>query len=84
VTSINESLEACLGSGASLIGADDFLPLFIWVLQQSVRNGSKRHTPGSPTLQLVCRGILQRVESAEAEAEYMWGLLDPSILNGEV
>ena len=26
----------------------------------------------------------QRMEYAEVEAEFMWGLLDPSILSGEV
>jgi hypothetical protein len=41
------------------LGADDFLPLFVWVLVQS--------------------GML----AAEIEAEYMWGLLHPSLLSGE-
>uniref|UniRef100_T1K1D3 Protein sprint n=1 Tax=Tetranychus urticae TaxID=32264 RepID=T1K1D3_TETUR len=41
------------------IGADDFLPIFIYVL--------------------VHCGFL----SAEIEAEYMWGLLHPSLLSGE-
>ena len=41
------------------LGADDFLPLFVWVLVQS--------------------GML----AAEIEADYMWGLLHPSLLSGE-
>ncbi|GLH14936.1 Protein sprint [Gryllus bimaculatus] len=41
------------------LGADDFLPLFVWVL---VRSG---------------------MVAAEVEAEYMWGLLHPSLLSGE-
>lgn len=41
------------------LGADDFLPLFVWVLVQS--------------------GMV----AAEIEAEYMWGLLHPSLLSGE-
>lgn len=42
-----------------VLGADDFLPLFVWVLVQS--------------------GMV----AAEIEAEYMWGLLHPSLLSGE-
>lgn len=42
-----------------LLGADDFLPLFVWVLVQS--------------------GMV----AAEIEADYMWGLLHPSLLSGE-
>lgn len=42
-----------------MLGADDFLPLFVWVLVQS--------------------GMI----AAEIEAEYMWGLLHPSLLSGE-
>ncbi|XP_065882725.1 uncharacterized protein [Dysidea avara] len=41
------------------LGADDFLPLFIWVLIQA------------------------EFSKAEVEAEYMWGLVHPSLLNGE-
>lgn len=41
------------------LGADDFLPIFIYVLVQC--------------------GLI----SAEVEAEYMWGLLHPSLLTGE-
>lgn len=41
------------------LGADDFLPIFVWVLVQT--------------------GLV----SAEIEAEYMWGLLHPSLLSGE-
>ncbi|XP_064483838.1 protein sprint-like isoform X2 [Ornithodoros turicata] len=41
------------------LGADDFLPIFIYVLVQC--------------------GLI----SAEIEAEYMWGLLHPSLLTGE-
>lgn len=50
------------GSGGGkglMLGADDFLPLFVWVLVQS--------------------GMI----AAEIEAEYMWGLLHPSLLSGE-
>lgn len=48
------------GRGGGLaLGADDFLPLFVWVLVQS--------------------GMV----AAEIEAEYMWGLLHPSLLSGE-
>lgn len=46
------SADACLG-------ADDFLPLFVWVLVQC------------------------NVLTAELEAEYMWGLLHPSLIPGE-
>jgi len=45
--------------GGVLLGADDFLPLFVWVL---VRGG---------------------MVAAEIEAEFMWGLLQPSLLSGE-
>jgi hypothetical protein len=41
------------------LGADDFLPIFVWVL-----------------IQCQCY-------RAELEAEYMWGLVHPSLLNGE-
>ncbi|XP_073980970.1 src homology 2 domain-containing protein sprint isoform X4 [Rhodnius prolixus] len=47
------------GKGGMLLGADDFLPLFVWVLVQS--------------------GMV----AAEIEADYMWGLLHPSLLSGE-
>ncbi|KAF5308871.1 hypothetical protein FQR65_LT00571 [Abscondita terminalis] len=48
------------GSGRSLtLGADDFLPLFVWVL------------------------VKTNFVAAEIEAEYMWGLLHPSLLSGE-
>ncbi|XP_025413709.1 protein sprint isoform X4 [Sipha flava] len=48
----NRSADACLG-------ADDFLPLLVWVLVQC------------------------NVLTAELEAEYMWGLLHPSLIPGE-
>lgn len=41
------------------LGADDFLPLFVWVL------------------------VKTNFVAAEIEAEYMWGLLHPSLLSGE-
>ncbi|XP_033193899.1 src homology 2 domain-containing protein sprint isoform X4 [Bombus vancouverensis nearcticus] len=41
------------------LGADDLLPLLVWVL------------------------VRGRVVDAEVEAEYMWGLLHPSLLTGE-
>lgn len=41
------------------LSADDFLPIFVWVLVQT--------------------GMV----AAEVEAEYMWGLLHPSLLSGE-
>lgn len=47
------------GKTGVTLGADDFLPLFVWVLVQS--------------------GFI----AAEIEAEYMWGLLHPSLLSGE-
>ncbi|KAF2902400.1 hypothetical protein ILUMI_03797, partial [Ignelater luminosus] len=48
------------GSSRSLtLGADDFLPLFVWVL------------------------VKTNFVAAEIEAEYMWGLLHPSLLSGE-
>lgn len=47
------------GGKGLMLGADDFLPLFVWVLVQS--------------------GMI----AAEIEAEYMWGLLHPSLLSGE-
>ncbi|XP_050442799.1 protein sprint isoform X2 [Adelges cooleyi] len=43
----------------SCLGADDFLPLLVWVLVQC------------------------NVLTAELEAEYMWGLLHPSLIPGE-
>ena len=42
-----------------LVGADDLLPLLVWVL------------------------VKGKVVDAEVEAEYMWGLLHPSLLTGE-
>lgn len=48
-----------MGGKGLMLGADDFLPLFVWVLVQS--------------------GMI----AAEIEAEYMWGLLHPSLLSGE-
>ncbi|CAB0002409.1 unnamed protein product [Nesidiocoris tenuis] len=48
-----------VGGGGMMLGADDFLPLFVWVLVQS--------------------GMV----AAEIEADYMWGLLHPSLLSGE-
>ena len=42
------------------MSADDFLPLFIYILAHA------------------------HLDQAEIEAEYMWGLLQPSILAGEV
>ncbi|XP_065347669.1 protein sprint isoform X3 [Cloeon dipterum] len=66
-----ENLLACISTifnsvkssnqnrGGVLLGADDFLPLFVWVL---VRAG---------------------MVAAEIEAEFMWGLLQPSLLSGE-
>lgn len=48
----NRNADACLG-------ADDFLPLLVWVLVQC------------------------NVLTAELEAEYMWGLLHPSLIPGE-
>ncbi|KAK6645386.1 hypothetical protein RUM43_001663 [Polyplax serrata] len=47
------------GNPGIVLGADDILPLFVWVLVQS--------------------GFI----AAEIEAEYMWGLLHPSLLSGE-
>lgn len=41
------------------LGADDLLPLVIWIL------------------------VRGKVVDAEIEAEYMWGLLHPSLLSGE-
>lgn len=41
------------------LGADDLLPLVIWIL------------------------VRGKVVDAEIEAEYMWGLLHASLLNGE-
>lgn len=48
----NRNIDICLG-------ADDFLPLLVWVLVQC------------------------NVLTAELEAEYMWGLLHPSLTTGE-
>lgn len=49
-----------LGTGRTItLGADDFLPLFVWVL------------------------VKTKFLTAEIEAEYMWGLLHPSLLSGE-
>ncbi|KAJ9575552.1 hypothetical protein L9F63_007593, partial [Diploptera punctata] len=59
-----EHLLTCIGVKSTnqrciALGADDFLPLFVWVLVQS--------------------GMV----AAEIEADYMWGLLHPSLLSGE-
>ncbi|CAG2055709.1 unnamed protein product [Timema podura] len=58
VCSLSQVKSCNQGRGIAL-GADDFLPLFVWVLVQS--------------------GMM----AAEIEAEYMWGLLHPSLLSGE-
>lgn len=48
------------GSGRMVhLGADDFLPIFVWVL------------------------VKTNFVAAEIEAEYMWGLLHPSLFSGE-
>ncbi|KAL1509626.1 hypothetical protein ABEB36_004335 [Hypothenemus hampei] len=48
------------GSGRPVqLGADDFLPIFVWIL------------------------IKTNFVAAEIEAEYMWGLLHPSLFSGE-
>ncbi|XP_048526431.1 protein sprint isoform X5 [Dendroctonus ponderosae] len=48
------------GSGRSVqLGADDFLPIFVWVM------------------------VKTNFVAAEIEAEYMWGLLHPSLFSGE-
>lgn len=52
-------MSSSSGGKGLMLGADDFLPLFVWVLVQS--------------------GMI----AAEIEAEYMWGLLHPSLLSGE-
>ncbi|PSN53428.1 hypothetical protein C0J52_05143 [Blattella germanica] len=52
--SVKSTNQRCIA-----LGADDFLPLFVWVLVQS--------------------GMV----AAEIEADYMWGLLHPSLLSGE-
>lgn len=52
-------VSSSVGGKGLMLGADDFLPLFVWVLVQS--------------------GMI----AAEIEAEYMWGLLHPSLLSGE-
>ncbi|XP_063229245.1 protein sprint isoform X2 [Bacillus rossius redtenbacheri] len=60
ISAIFNSVNVCnQGRGCVTLGADDFLPLFVWVLVQS--------------------GMV----AAEIEAEYMWGLLQSSLLSGE-
>ncbi|XP_014246895.1 protein sprint isoform X2 [Cimex lectularius] len=62
IASIYSTVKVSNGSSKSgnfVLGADDFLPLFVWVLVQS--------------------GMV----AAEIEADYMWGLLHPSLLSGE-
>ncbi|XP_017783155.1 PREDICTED: protein sprint [Nicrophorus vespilloides] len=63
IAAIFNSVKTTQISGASgrtvTLGADDFLPLFVWVL------------------------VKTKFVSAEIEAEYMWGLLHPSLLSGE-
>lgn len=52
--------QLAAGSGKHItLSADDFLPIFVWVL------------------------IKTNFISAEIEADYMWGLLHPSLLSGE-
>nr|CAD7410653.1 unnamed protein product [Timema poppensis] len=59
ISAIFNSVKSCNQGRGIALGADDFLPLFVWVLVQS--------------------GMM----AAEIEAEYMWGLLHPSLLSGE-
>lgn len=59
ISAIFNSVKAANQGRSVALGADDFLPLFVWVLVQS--------------------GMV----AAEIEAEYMWGLLHPSLLSGE-
>jgi len=61
-TIFNSVKTATINGGKSnslALGADDFLPLFVWVL------------------------VKTKFVTAEIEAEYMWGLLHPSLLSGE-
>eukprot|EP00048_Salpingoeca_helianthica_P007135 m.106894 g.106894 ORF g.106894 m.106894 type:complete len:687 (-) comp14239_c0_seq2:18-2078(-) len=58
VTNIHE-ITARESPGKGAISADDFLPIFVFVLCQT------------------------RIDHAEAEAEYIWALAEPSILTGE-
>ncbi|XP_067011563.2 protein sprint [Anabrus simplex] len=59
ISAIFNSVKLANQGRCITLGADDFLPLFVWVLVQS--------------------GMV----AAEIEAEYMWGLLHPSLLSGE-
>uniref|UniRef100_A0A0K8SCF5 Protein sprint n=1 Tax=Lygus hesperus TaxID=30085 RepID=A0A0K8SCF5_LYGHE len=59
IASIFKTVKVSNSKGGMMLGADDFLPLFVWVLVQS--------------------GMV----AAEIEADYMWGLLHPSLLSGE-
>ncbi|XP_012215187.1 protein sprint isoform X3 [Linepithema humile] len=58
-TIFNSVKQSNSGSRHITLGADDLLPLVIWVL------------------------VHGKVVDAEIEAEYMWGLLHASLLNGE-
>ncbi|XP_058803709.1 protein sprint, partial [Phymastichus coffea] len=59
ISAIVNSVKHANSSRAVTLGADDLLPLLVWVL------------------------VRGKVIDAEIEAEYMWGLLHPSLLTGE-
>ncbi|XP_044730872.1 protein sprint isoform X2 [Chrysoperla carnea] len=59
IATIFHSVKCSNSRSPLTLGADDFLPLFVWVL------------------------VKTNFIAAEIEAEYMWGLLHPSLLSGE-
>ncbi|XP_046487963.1 protein sprint isoform X2 [Neodiprion pinetum] len=59
ISAIFNSVKQSNSDSEIVLGADDLLPLLVWVL------------------------VRGRVWGAEVEAEYMWGLLHPSLLTGE-
>lgn len=56
---VNTIIESTINTRGQALGADDFLPLLVFIVAK-------------------CGFI-----GAEIEAEYMWCLLQPSLLNGE-
>ncbi|XP_011505288.1 PREDICTED: protein sprint [Ceratosolen solmsi marchali] len=59
ISAIINSVKHANSSRSVTLGADDLLPLLVWVL------------------------VRGKIIDAEIEAEYMWGLLHPSLLTGE-
>ena len=77
VQAIHESFTKLQLGPKHVLGADDFLPIFIFILKETVCHYTVSRLAN-------IKRILQKMEYAEVEAEYMWALLDPSVLASEV